>query len=99
MDLLSLRNELDEIDAQIVELYEKRMLICAQVAEYKIATGKKVLDRQRELEKLAKVKSLTHNEFNSQGVEELFEQIMSSSRKLQYKMMAEQGITEKSDIE
>ena len=74
MDLLTLRDQLDVIDAQIVELYEKR-----------------VFDRQREQEKLAKVKSLTHNEFNSHGVEELFEQIMSMSRKLQYQMLAEQG--------
>lgn len=43
MDLLELRNELDGIDKQIVELYEKRMNVCGQVAEYKIETGKRVL--------------------------------------------------------
>ena len=67
MDLLELRDQLDVIDAQIVELYEKRMELCGQVAEYKIATGKKVFDKQREAEKIAKVKSLTHNEFNCMG--------------------------------
>ena len=91
MELSELRGQLDDIDAQIVELYEKRMEICRQVAEYKIGTGKRVLDRQREMEKLAKVRSLTHNAFNSKGVEELFEQIMSMSRKLQYQMLAEKG--------
>lgn len=91
MDLLELREQLDVIDAEIVELYEKRMNLCRQVAEYKIATGKKVFDRQRETEKLAKVKALTHNEFNRYGVEELFEQIMSMSRKLQYQLLAESG--------
>ncbi len=91
MDLGELRKGLDEIDAQIVELYEKRMELCRQVAEYKISTGRKVLDRVREQEKLSKVKSLTHNAFNSQGVEELFEQIMSMSRKLQYQMLADSG--------
>ena len=91
MDLLELRGKLDVIDQQIVSLYEQRMEICSQVAEYKIETGKKVFDRQREMEKLAKVKSLTHNEFNSHGVEELFEQIMSMSRKLQYQLLAQHG--------
>ncbi len=91
MDLFDLREKLDAIDAQIVELYEKRMDVCSQVAEYKIATGKKVFDRAREQEKLAKVGSLAHNEFNSRGVQELFEQIMSMSRKLQYRMLAEKG--------
>lgn len=91
MDLLELREKIDAIDAQIVELYEQRMDVSRQVAEYKIGTGKKVFDKQREQEKLAKVKSLTHNEFNSHGIEELFEQIMSMSRKLQYQLLAENG--------
>ncbi len=84
MDLLELRGKLDGIDEQIVKLYEERMEICSQVADYKIKTGKKVLDREREEEKLRKVCALTHNELNAHGVQELFEQIMSSSRKLQY---------------
>lgn len=91
MDLLELRGQIDEIDKQIVDLYEKRMEISKGVAEYKISTGKKVFDRQREMEKLAAVKALTHNDFNSHGVEELFEQIMSMSRKLQYQLLAQKG--------
>lgn len=91
MDLLELREQLDIIDAQMVALYEQRMDVCRQVAEYKLANGKKVLDRQREQEKLEKVSSLTHNEFNAQGVQELFAQIMSVSRKLQYQMLTEHG--------
>lgn len=91
MDLLELRGKLDRIDEQIVNLYEERMEICAQVADYKIETGKKVLDKPREEEKLRKVRSLAHNEFNAHGVQELFEQIMSMSRKLQYNKLAEHG--------
>ena len=91
MDLLELRGQLDEIDEQIVKLYERRMEICGQVADYKIETGKKVFDKTREEEKLRKVKSLTHNDFNAHGVQELFEQIMSMSRKLQYNKLAEKG--------
>lgn len=91
MDLMELREQIDEIDSRIVELYEKRMDVCRQVAEYKISTGKKVFDRQREAEKLEKVKVLAHNEFNRRGIEELFEQIMSMSRKLQYRLLAENG--------
>ncbi len=46
--LEELRLQLDEIDDQMVRLYEERMKVCAQVGEYKIKNGKKVLDRQRE---------------------------------------------------
>lgn len=95
MDLLEIRNEIDGIDAQIVELYEKRMEVCKKVAQYKIETGKKVFDKVREEEKIKKVKSLATNDFNKMGVEELFEQIMSMSRKLQYQMLEENGQTAK----
>ena len=93
MDLSTLRNEIDRIDSQLVQLYEQRMEICSQVAEYKIENGKKVFDKTREEEKLARVRSLTHNDFNSQGVTELFEQIMAMSRKLQYQMLESHGST------
>ena len=91
MDLRELRDQIDEIDSQIVSLYEKRMDVCSKVAEYKIENGKKVFDRVREEEKIRAVKAMTHNEFNRHGVGELFEQIMSMSRKLQYRMLSEQG--------
>lgn len=91
MDLLELRGKLDEIDSKIVALYEERMEYCSQVADYKIATGKKVLDREREMQKLQTLKAMTHNDFNATGVQELFEQIMSMSRKLQYQKLAESG--------
>ena len=76
MDLTELRGQIDEIDSSIVDLYEKRMDISRQVAEYKIENGKQVFDKAREEEKIRKVKSLTHNDFNSHGIEELFEQII-----------------------
>lgn len=91
IDLAQLRSQIDEIDQNIVALYEQRMEVAANVARYKIESGKKVFDKAREEEKIRKVKSLTHNEFNSHGIEELFEQIMAMSRKLQYQMIAEQG--------
>ena len=91
MDLLELRDKIDVIDKEIVRLYEERMEVCKHVAEYKIANGKQVFDKEREEAKIQKVKSLTHNDFNAHGVEELFEQIMAMSRKLQYGLLAENG--------
>lgn len=39
--LEELRKRLDEIDNQIVNLYEQRMEVCAGVGEYKIQNGKR----------------------------------------------------------
>lgn len=93
MDLNELRGRIDSIDEQIIRLYEERMDVCRQVAEYKIENGKKVYDRVREEEKLAKARSMAHSDFTAQGVSELFEQIMSMSRKLQYQLLTEKGQT------
>lgn len=92
-ELLGLREELDELDERIVRLFEERMDVCARVARYKIANGKKVLDRAREEEKLKSVGELTQNEFNRQGIQELYKQILSMSRKLQYQLLTEEGVS------
>ena len=91
IDLQHLRDQLDDIDSQIVHLYEKRMDICREVAEYKIENGKQVLDKEREKSKLQTLKAMASNDFYRHGVEELFEQIMSMSRKLQYQLLAAHG--------
>ncbi|MDO4323346.1 MAG: prephenate dehydratase [Lachnospiraceae bacterium] len=90
-DLLELRDQIDKIDRQIVSLFEERMQISEDVAKYKIANGKKVFDKDREKSKLETLTGLAHSEFNRHGVEELFQQIMSMSRKLQYQLLAENG--------
>lgn len=92
LDLNEIRNQIDEVDASIVDLFEKRMGLCKNVAQYKIENGKNVLDRQRELEKISKVVNLTQDDFNRHGIEELFTQIMAISRKLQYQMLSLNGM-------
>ena len=91
MDLASLRQQLDEIDSKMVELFEDRMEICRQVAEDKLKTGKRILDKEREKQKIQTVSSLAHNDFNKTGISELFEQMMAISRKLQYQIINEKG--------
>ena len=89
--LQELRTQLDRVDNEIVRLYEERMHLCEQVGEYKVQTGKKVFDRQREKEKLQDVASKVSTDFNKKGVQELYQQLMSMSRKLQYQQLVQAG--------
>lgn len=89
--LEELRERLDEIDSQLVDLYEKRMKVCEKVGEYKVKAGRKVFDRQREKEKLTDVASRVTGDFNKKGIQELYQQLMSMSRKLQYQQLVEAG--------
>lgn len=93
-DLLQLRDEIDKIDNEIVELYEKRMKISERVARFKIETGKKVFDKERELSKLATLSGKASCDFTRTGITELFEQIMAMSRKKQYQLLTENGLVE-----
>ena len=97
-DLQECRQKIDAIDDQIVELFEKRMKVCEEVAEYKIRTGKKVLDPEREHVKLEEIRKKAHGEFNELGAQELFQQIMAISRKRQYQLLTEHGPKEKEDF-
>lgn len=99
MDLLECRKQLDEIDSKLVELFEKRMQICSDVADFKIATGKEVYDGVREQQKLDSVSALAHGEYNQTAIREVFLQMMTISRRYQYSKLAEHGKTVKIDAE
>lgn len=92
-ELKELMDELGSLDEEIVALYEKRMKISEQVAEYKIEHGRKIFDKQREDEKIESVKALVSNEFNKHGIREMYLLLMSMSRKLQYQMLSKKGGT------
>lgn len=93
LDLQEIRGQLDIIDTQLVELFEKRMKLCSDVAEFKIETGKAVYDGAREKQKLEAVTEKASGDFNKKAVYELFSQIMTISRRLQYRLLAQHGQT------
>ena len=82
-DLQDIRKEIDAIDRQIVELYKSRMKLTTEVAADKIATGNQVLDKEREMSKLAVLETFADAKATKHGLRELFEQIISASRKPQ----------------
>lgn len=90
-DLKELRAQIDDLDNQILDLFEKRMDIASDVAEYKISTGKKVYDKKREDEKLLSLSSRASDDFSKQSIYELYSQIMSISRKRQFQIIAHSG--------
>lgn len=99
LDLNEIRQRIDEIDTNIVELFEDRLTVCKEVAQFKIDNNKNVLDKERELQKIQKVKSQAKNPFNEQAIEELFTQIMAISRKLQYQILSDNNKGQKIPFE
>lgn len=94
MNLQECRDRLDQIDRSLVELFEERMQVCGEVAEYKIATGKPVYDGEREKQKIESVRQLAHGDYNQEAAQELFTQLMAISRRYQYRQLAEHGMAQ-----
>ena len=53
MDLRELRLQIDNIDGELLRLFEHRMDVCAEIAKYKKRNGIPIYDPNRERQKLA----------------------------------------------
>ena len=85
MDLLEIRNQIDEVDKGILDLFLKRMALSEKVAEYKKEKGLPIVNREREREILKDV-------MEKSGADEayayrLFQVLMSLSKAKQGNML------------
>ena len=98
LDLFETRDKIDEVDNQIIQLYLKRMKLCEDVVKYKIENNRQIFDKERENRKIEKAVSMVDREFDKRAISEIFEQLMSISRKMQYRIMSEKMGTAKSSF-
>ena len=85
MDLDIIRQEIDQIDDQIVKLLEKRMHLVEDVVAYKKASGKAILDTKREEAIFEKVRNRVSNKKYEETIVETFSDILKRSRDYQDK--------------
>ena len=86
MDLNTLRQEIDAIDRELVELFRRRMDVTKRVGEYKQAHGIPVLDQERERQVLQNKGELSGEELRP-AVITLYQTIMALSRRQQRDLM------------
>ncbi len=83
MDLNEIRVKLDEIDNQVLELFNKRLELVEKVAEYKSRKNESIYRPKREreiIERLKKINSDMGGKLSSELIEALFSQIISTFR-------------------
>lgn len=85
MDLEIIRQEIDKIDDQIVQLLEERMQLVEGVVAYKKASGKPILDTKREEVIFEKVRSRVSNKKYQDTIVATFSDILKRSRDYQDK--------------
>ncbi len=85
MDLDIIRQEIDQIDDQIVKLLEERMHLVEGVVVYKKASGKPILDIKREEAIFEKVRSRVEDKRYQETIVATFSDILKRSRDYQDK--------------
>ena len=88
MNLEELRQEINQIDDDLVVLLEKRMVCVGQIVKYKEQEGLPVLDQGREREVLEKVGSLVMDEQYRSTIQAQFQDMMKHSRTYQEEVRA-----------
>ena len=86
MDINELRQEIDSIDRQLAQLFEKRMNTAAEIAAYKKENGLPVFDRERERKVVNKVTEMTAPELQVY-TRTLYQTIFDLSRTHQKKLI------------
>ncbi|HEL2057150.1 TPA: chorismate mutase [Streptococcus suis] len=83
MNLDQIRQEINQLDSQLVRLLEQRMHLVDQVTAFKRQSGMAVLDSNREEEVLNRVTNLVENPTYQASIRATFADIMSHSRAYQ----------------
>ena len=83
LDLGKIREKIDKLDSQLVELLEKRLEIVQEVAQFKKQTGKRIFDEEREKEVVQKNLKRVKNKELDHYIELILKDIMDSSKKYQ----------------
>lgn len=83
MNLDIIRQEIDQIDDQIVKLLEERMHLVEGVGAYKKASGKPILDTKREEIIFEKVKNRVEDKRYQETIVATFSDILKRSRDYQ----------------
>lgn len=85
MDLKDIRNEIDSIDNELIELFKRRMDCSRAVAKYKLENGMDIFNAERENQILHSVKEKGGEHGKSARL--LYSSIMELSRALQHDLL------------
>ena len=90
MSIDKLRADIDGIDSQLIDLFERRMQIALEVARYKKESGKPVFDNSRERQLLHKVSGEIDADLEVY-IRVFFSMLMDLSRSYQHKFLTDES--------
>ena len=91
LNLNEIREEINEIDSEIVELFKKRMACASSVAQYKAEHGLPVLDSERERALLNKICNLAGEELDTYALT-LYNTMLDVSKAYQHRILSADSV-------
>ena len=88
-ELENLRERIDTIDKELIALFEERMNVVNDIAEYKIKNNLPILNQSREDIVISKVKAIVKNKDYTNSAIDFIKDIMEISKKFQQKLISE----------
>jgi len=89
-ELENLRERIDTIDKELIALFEERMDVVNDIAEYKIKNNLPILNQSREDIVISKVKSIVKNKEYTDSAIDFIKDIMKISKKFQQNLISKQ---------
>ena len=77
------RNEIDEIDQQLLQLLNRRARLAEEIGQLKKVHNMPVLDGNREAQVLQRVRQQNQGPLDERGVLTIFRRIIRESRRIQ----------------
>lgn len=89
-ELENLRERIDTIDKELIALFEERMDVVNDIAEYKIKNNLPILNQNREDIVISKVKSIVKNKEYTDSAIDFIKDIIKISKKFQQNLISKQ---------
>ena len=80
--LRRLRDEIDEIDMQLLRLLARRAYLALRVGQVKKREGKRVFDPERERAVLRRIRAMNRGPLSPSAIEKIFREIVRQHRRL-----------------
>ena len=88
--LEELRDQIHQVDVELVQIFCKRMNLAAEIGRIKSETGQPIIDRKREEEVIELVLKLPHKPVDTKVLEDFFRLVILLAREEQFKRYAQE---------
>ncbi len=88
-DIKDIREKINEIDSELTKLYEKRMDLVKDVAEYKKLNNKPIYNPDREAEVISQNLKFLSNQDLADYYKEFIQLLMDQSKEIQEQLIQE----------